>query len=123
MNSITPKDAQFELETGKALMLDIREPMDFEFVTFDVENVVNVPLRKLTDAMHKYEVAKRLIIADFDESLSPNATQILEQNGYVNVVYLLGGMKNWNHEQLPLQYNVDSGCDDSGCHSCSGCGH
>ena len=123
MNSITPKEAQFELETGKALMLDIREPMDFEFVSFDIENVVNVPLKKLTEVMPKYEITKRLIIADFDESLVSKATQILEQSGYINIVYLLGGMKNWNHEQLPLQYNVSSGCDDSNCHSCSGCGH
>lgn len=122
MNSITPKDAQFELETGKALMLDLREPMDFEFVSFDVENVINVPLRKLPDVMHKYTITKRLICADFDESLALKAAQMLEHNGFINVVFLAGGMKNWNREQLPLRYNVESGCDDGDCHSCSGCG-
>jgi rhodanese-related sulfurtransferase len=123
MNSITPQNAQVELETGKALMIDLREPMDFEFVSFDIDGVVNIPARKLPDAIHKFQKAKRLICADFDETLAPKAAMMLEYHGFINVVYLEGGMKNWNREHLPLKYNVEGGCDDSDCHSCSGCGH
>ena len=121
MNAITPHNAQLELETGKAVMIDLRPSMDYEFVGFDVDHVVNIPLVKLPDALHKFSKTKRIICADFDESLVVKAATILENNGFINVVYLEGGMKNWNKEKLPLQYNVEGGCGDSDCNTCSGC--
>lgn len=121
MNSITPQKAKFELETGTAIMFDLRQHVDYEFVYFDVDNVINIPECELSDVLHKYSKAKRIICADFDESIAVKAVNLLQNDEFTNVVYLEGGMKNWNTEKLPLKYNVYGSCSETDCANCQGC--
>ncbi len=121
MNPISPKQAQQELECNQAVMFDLRDAMDFEFVSFAVDNVLNIPLQKLPDVCARFSKAKRIICADFDGEIALKAAQFLETKGFINIVFLEGGMKNWNRNGLPLNYNVEGGCHHNNCSDCSGC--
>ncbi|HON18198.1 MAG TPA: rhodanese-like domain-containing protein [Salinivirgaceae bacterium] len=123
MNYISPITAKYELECNQAVMIDVRDGMDYEFVSFDVNNVINIPSDKIAQIYNCFSKAKRIILADFDGLKAPLVARMLEENGYINIVVLEGGMKNWNSLKLPLVYNVDGGCQEDDCNTCRGCQH
>jgi rhodanese-related sulfurtransferase len=90
------------INAGNPLLLDLREPKEFDGRT--LPNAVHVPLSQL--AARASELAKhasRPVIAFCDRGLrSRGAASALAKQGFKEIYSLSGGMKAWRDAGLPV---------------------
>jgi rhodanese-related sulfurtransferase len=107
VENISPKDAFDEFKAGKATLLDVREPVEWES---HIEGAVQVPRGLLEFAAdpasprHKAELdpAGRVIVFCRSGARSALATATLKALGYGNVANLDGGFTAWKEAGLPV---------------------
>ncbi len=103
MKAVTPKEA-FELCKEGALLLDIRDEFINAFKQFDVELVINIPLKKLNDLINNLPKGQLIIIADSSGINSKEVYNKLFDQGF-NVCVLAGGFVEWERDGLPILIN------------------
>lgn len=100
---VTPKEA-FELCKEGALLLDIRDEFINAFKQFDVELVINIPLKKLNDKINNLPKGQLIIIADTSGINSKEVFNNLFKKGF-NVCVLAGGFVEWERDGFPILIN------------------
>lgn len=103
---VAPKDAFDELAAGKAVVLDVREPVEWEQ---HIAGAVQVPCGLLefavdpTSPRHKAELdpAGRTIVYCRSGARAALAALTLKTLGYENVANLDGGFAAWTEAGLP----------------------
>lgn len=118
--SLKPEDAYREMAEG-ALLIDVRHPKETEFVTFQVDNRLEIPLLELVHRMSELPKDCKIITSDFYGVNGFKAANMLQHNGFENVFYVQGGMKAWALEGFPLKYQVEDSCSDESCNGCTCC--
>ncbi|HQV51911.1 MAG: rhodanese-like domain-containing protein [Flavobacteriales bacterium] len=113
----TPKDvsvirAKLMLRNGST-MIDVREKEEVAEVAYDVENVINIPLSQLQARMSEVPKDKPLVIACQSGSRSEQASMILLENGYTDLVNMEGGMNAW--QEKGLEVIADGKSDKKAC--------
>jgi rhodanese-related sulfurtransferase len=106
IDSIAPNDAYGELASGKATLLDVREPVEWEQ---HIAGAVQVPRGLLefaadpTSPRHKPELdpAGRVIVYCRSGTRAALAALTLKTLGYENVANLDGGFTAWKEAGLP----------------------
>ena len=133
VSRITPKEAFDRLETQEGwIYLDVRSTIEFE--KGHVPNSVNIPLLDYSDSAGglqpnprflevvsaRFDNDKPLIVGCAAGGRSMKAATLLNENGYENVVDMLGGFsgkrsplagfehEGWSQNELP----VDQGSQD-----------
>ena len=107
LENISPQDAQAELAAGKAVLLDIREPVEW---SEHIEGAVQVPRGLLefaadpTSPRHGAELdpAGRVIVYCRSGVRAALAASTLKTLGYVDVANLDGGISAWKQAGLPI---------------------
>jgi len=107
LENISPQDAQAELAAGKAVLLDIREPVEW---SEHIEGAVQVPRGLLefaadpTSPRHRAELdpAGRVIVYCRSGVRAALAASTLKTLGYVDVANLDGGISAWKQAGLPI---------------------
>ena len=84
-----------EMLSKGAVMIDVRERGEVATLAFDVENVIELPLSQLTGSMGEIPKDKTLVIACQSGSRSRQASVILMENGFTDLVNMDGGMNAW----------------------------
>jgi rhodanese-related sulfurtransferase len=104
--SVTPRESMILLKQG-AWIVDLRETDFSDFKTFDVENIINLPLsvfEQHVDLLHK---EKYYILADTSGLNSRFFVQKLQSLGYKHVSGMSGGFVEWERDGLPVRINVN----------------
>jgi rhodanese-related sulfurtransferase len=104
---VSPAEAQAELTAGTAILLDIREPVEWEHF---IAGAVQVPRGLLefaadpTSPRHKPELdpARRTIVYCRSGVRAALAAQTLQTLGFGDVANLDGGVAAWKEAGLPL---------------------
>jgi len=107
VDDISPTQAQAEVASGKATLLDVREPVEWEHY---IEGAVQVPRGLLefaadpTSPRHKPELdpARRVIVYCRSGVRAVLAAATLKTLGYADVVNLGGGIAAWKEGGLPI---------------------
>ena len=107
VDDISPTQAQAEVASGKATLLDVREPVEWEHY---IEGAVQVPRGLLefaadpTSPRHKPELdpARRVIVYCRSGVRAVLAAATLKTLGYADVVNLGGGISAWKEGGLPI---------------------
>ena len=107
LENISPSDAQTELAAGKAVVLDIREPVEW---SEHIEGAVQVPRGLLefaadpTSPRHKAELdpTRRVIVYCRSGVRAALAASTLKTLGYQDVANLDGGIAAWKQAGLPI---------------------
>jgi len=107
IHSVSPKNALDEIVSGKAVLLDVREPMEWEQ---HIEGSVQVPRGLLEFAadpsspQHKPELdpSRRVIVYCRSGARGALAALTLKTMGYENVANLEGGFTTWREAGLPI---------------------
>ena len=107
IQNVSPKDARDEIASGKAVVLDVREPMEWEQ---HIEGSVQVPRGLLefaadpTSPQHKPELdpSRRVIVYCRSGVRGALAAYTLKIMGYENVANLDGGFTAWTKAGLPI---------------------
>jgi rhodanese-related sulfurtransferase len=112
VKTISPKDAADEMAAGKAVFLDVREPVEWEH---HIEGAVQVPRGLLefaadpASSKHKPELdpAGRVIVYCRSGVRATLAAATLQTLGYENVANLAGGFGAWQEAGLPVNEHHD----------------
>ena len=112
VESIAPQNAADEVASGKAVFLDVREPVEWEH---HIEGAVQVPRGLLEFAAdpaspkHKAELdpAGRVIVYCRSGARAALACATLKDMGYENVANLEGGFGAWQEAGLPANEHHD----------------
>jgi rhodanese-related sulfurtransferase len=107
LENISPIDAQAELGSGGAMLLDVREPVEW---SEHIEGAVQVPRGLLefaadpTSPRHKAELdpARRVIVYCRSGVRAALAASTLKTLGYADVANLDGGIAAWKQAGLPI---------------------
>jgi rhodanese-related sulfurtransferase len=112
VQSISPQDAAAEAALGKAVLLDVPEPVEWEH---HIAGAVQVPrgvLEFMADPAsprHKPELdpARRVIVYCRSGHRAALAAATLKDMGFENVANLTGGISAWQEAGLPTTEHHD----------------
>ena len=99
---VSPAQALELIQKG-ALLVDVREPKEVSKKSFDVSNIMLIPLQELKMRFREIPVDRKVIIACHSGSRSIMATRFLMDNGYNKAVNMQHGMVHWEKEGLPIK--------------------
>ena len=101
IRSITPRDAAAEVETGGALIVDVRERD--EFAAERAPGVALVPMSEFAARHDELPKDRPLLMICAAGSRSAAATAYLVQRGWPDVRNVTGGMMAWAATGLPTR--------------------
>jgi rhodanese-related sulfurtransferase len=78
---------------GKPLLLDVREP--WEFQTCRIPDSMLVPMRELPARLAEIDPATAVVVICHHGARSLHAAMFLERQGYASVHNLAGGVNAW----------------------------
>lgn len=84
-------------ENKDLIVLDVRDTDEFE--SGHLKNAINIPLHKLSikiDEIEKYKDSA-IIVHCLSGGRSPKAVEILEENGFTNILHLSRGIMSWSY--------------------------
>lgn len=96
-----------------SVFVDVREKDELERVSYDMPNVVNVPLSQFEHRYHLLSKEANLIIVCRTGRRSGIVTEFLLNKGYAKVHNLLGGIVDWEEDGLPVVRTADKGIYES----------
>jgi rhodanese-related sulfurtransferase len=91
------------MNTGNALVLDVREPS--EFASGRIPKSKNLPLAELgkrADEIARFK-EKPVIVACATGSRTANALKVLKGAGFSDLYALKGGVASWREATLPIE--------------------
>lgn len=99
---ITAPALKEKLEAGENLtVLDVRSPQERE--SGAVENSLNIPLNHLRERIDEVPKDKTVVVHCAGGYRSAIAGSILQQQGFENIMDLVGGFKAWETSHLPVE--------------------
>jgi len=112
IEKVSPKDAAAEAAAGKAVLVDVREPVEWEH---HIEGAVQVPRGLIEFAAdpaspkHRPELdpAGRVIVYCRSGARAALACVTLKDMGFENVANLEGGFGAWQEAGLPVNEHHD----------------
>jgi rhodanese-related sulfurtransferase len=112
VENVSPKDASAEVAAGKAVFLDVREPVEWEH---HISGAVQVPRGILefvadpTSPKHNAQLdpAGRVIVYCRSGHRAALAGATLKDMGFANVANLAGGITAWQEAGLPVAEHHD----------------
>ena len=101
VDSISPAELQEQLqaEPGALLLLDVREPFEFEICR--IRDSLNIPLGEITRRWNELDEERATVVICHHGRRSMQAALWLEQNGFSSVFNLAGGIEAWASEIEP----------------------
>ena len=101
-HEVAPTKA-LELMQKGALLVDVREPKEVAKKSFDVSNIIQIPLRDLQKRFQEIPLDRKVIIACHSGNRSSMATRFLMNHGYTQALNLQHGIIRWEKDGLPVK--------------------
>ena len=107
VQSATAQDVNAMIQNGNVVVVDIRDPNEWEKGTIKSDKLVKISRGFLEVKypkliLDKYNKNDQFVVYCGIEPRSILATQTLQKLGFKNVKYLKGGFKNWKASGLPV---------------------
>ena len=101
-DSVTLEFARTELEAGRAILIDVREPD--EHATGVAKGAQLLPMRQLSARLAEIPSAsdKPVLLICNTQNRSSATLSALRERGYKNLHFVQGGMSEWNRRGWPL---------------------
>ncbi len=101
-HEVSPAKALAMLKKG-ALLVDVRQPKEVAKKSFDVLDIINIPVGELNKRFQEIPVDRKIIIACHVGSRGSMATRFLISQGYSKAVNMQQGIVRWEKEGLPVK--------------------
>lgn len=98
---LSPETVYAALEAGEILLVDVREPHEFDAVRID--GAINLPLSAFDPAALPSEPGKRVVLSCAGGVRSVTAAHQAQASGVDVHEHLAGGIKAWMAAGLPVQ--------------------
>ncbi len=101
MLQLTPTQLQHHLQTAtpKPVLLDVREPSEFEFCA--LEGAINIPLARIPDAVATLDPEQEYVLICHHGMRSQRAGALLAAHGFEKLINLVGGVEAWACDLAP----------------------
>lgn len=129
VKEICPTLTKQAIEEG-ALLVDVREKDEVDLLSFDVPNIVNIPLSEFEERYIELTKDQMIVMVCKVGERSLKTAYYLANHGYTDVSNMDGGIEKWVKKGFPTKGDIsslkktDSGCcgssnevksNDSGC--------
>lgn len=119
VKELFPWDVEERLESEKLLIVDVREPYEYEVM--HIENSINVP-RGILETACEYDFEetipelveardKPVVVVCRSGNRSLFVADIMQQMGYQEVYSMKTGLRGWNEAEQPLKDKSESQVD------------
>jgi rhodanese-related sulfurtransferase len=102
IKDISPTAALALTKKG-VLLVDVRQPHEVAKKSFDVPDLMLIPLNKLEQRFKEIPADRQVIIACNSGNRSSIAAGILVNHGYRKVINLQNGITRWEKDGLPVK--------------------
>ena len=102
VQEISPTKALAMIKKG-ALLVDVRQPREVARKSFDVSEIMLIPVGDLKNRFQEIPVDRKVIIACHIGNRGLMATRFLMNNGYSKAVNMQQGIVRWEKEGLPVK--------------------
>ena len=99
---VSPTKALAMIKKG-ALLVDVRQPKEVARKSFDVSEIMLIPVGELQKRFQEIPVDRKVIIACHIGNRGLMATRFLMNNGYSKAVNMQQGIVRWEKEGLPVK--------------------
>ena len=95
MREFTPEECRTYLEqtTDKPLLLDVREPWEYEIVRLEDSRLI--PMRTIPQQAESLDPKQETIVICHHGIRSRMVARFLEEHGFTNLINLRGGLDAW----------------------------
>ena len=97
------EDAPAWIESHEAVMLDVREPV--EYSAGHLPGAISIPQAELATRLDEVPKDRDLVVACAGGLRSANCTAFLSQQGFSRAISLAGGTDGWRNAGLPIEFN------------------
>ncbi len=101
---ISPREAATLIESGDAILLDVREKREWE--AGHVAGSTHLPLGEFPEQLAKLDPSRPWVTMCQGGNRSAIAASLLQRAGIENVLNLDGGFTGWTREGLPAAKEV-----------------
>jgi rhodanese-related sulfurtransferase len=105
--NLTPKES-FELCSGGAIIVDVREDYMISFKLFKVSNIIYMPFSEIDQLYNGLPEDKALIFADAVGLKSRESVIFMMSHGYDNIANMVGGIVDWERDGLPVETDISA---------------
>ena len=99
---VSPAKALAMIKKG-ALLVDVRQPREVAKKSFDVSEVMLIPVGELKKRFQEIPLDRKVIIACHVGNRGLMATRFLVNQGYSKAVNMQQGIVRWEKEGLPVK--------------------
>jgi rhodanese-related sulfurtransferase len=101
MNVITPSELHAELQSGmgKLLLLDVREPREFDHCR--IEGSINLPMNSVPGRVAEIDPTRKIVTICHHGMRSASVADFLNRQGFPDVWNLVGGVAAWAEQVDP----------------------
>ena len=95
MIHLSPQQVLNHLQTAatKPILLDVREPSEFEFCA--IEGSINIPLARIPQAVAQLNPEQEYVLICHHGRRSERAGEFLAAHGFEKLINLSGGVEEW----------------------------
>jgi rhodanese-related sulfurtransferase len=101
IKEVSPKNAFAMMKKG-ALLVDVRTPHEIARKSFDVQDIMEIPLSGFQQRMEEIPAKRKVIIACRRGNRSLFAARLLVNHGHRRVFNLDHGIIRWEKDGLPV---------------------
>jgi len=83
------------------MLIDVRDPDELVEQSYDVKNIINIPIDSLESKLMSIPKDKQVILACRNGGRSQTAFDLLKERGFTNIANMEGGMNAWMEAGLP----------------------
>lgn len=95
-----------KLEKEGAILVDVREQNELDELSFDVKNVLHIPLSQFEERFNEIPKDQSLVMVCRSGARSLKAAYYLSNHGYETVQNLDGGILKWASKGFPVKGDV-----------------
>ena len=99
---ISTKEAIIKSQNS-SLFIDVREADEVKDLSYDVPNIINMPLSVFEKSIKEISKDKDIILVCRRGRRSFIATELLVQNGFTKVSNMKGGIIKWVDNNFPVK--------------------
>ena len=116
VDHISPEETWKVLQNNEAILVDVREDHEIAIESIQHDATLYQPMSSIMQHIHELPKDKLLVIVCKEGVRRSKIVNLLQRQGFENVLNLDGGMFASKKQKLP----VESIFDGEGCHDCHG---
>lgn len=104
ITAIDAVELERRLGDDDTMVVDVRNPDEFNGPLGHIESALNLPLPSLVERAHELEPFRErtIVVVCLSDKRSTQAIHALRRGGFDQLILLRGGMQEWTANHLPV---------------------